>query len=163
MKKRSFKNMTAKRPLRRLLRRFALVVPAIRADTVRLLYFMAIGALGHGWLHKEVMRSPRAGPLLRMPSFRVRHSNTPLRRLYLSPLCGRQDRGRIVSGFLPGKLLFFQPVLLEARERGHAMVHRVSLTPALFVVQVGSAARAEAAAFALADYLYGQLQQHLFL
>src|ERR1700738_2303417 len=96
-----------------------------------------------------------------MPSFRVRHSNTPLCRPGLRYFSGTPRSDSI--GLRPGKLLLFQPILLETRERGQAPIQRVSLTAALFVVQVSSAVRAQAAAFALADDLYGQLQKHLFL
>src|SRR4029077_4278411 len=66
-------------------------------------------------------------------------------------------------GFSPGKLLFFQPVLLEARERGQARVRRVGLTAALFMVQVRPAAWAQTPAVASANHLERQRQQHLLL
>src|SRR5258708_13744671 len=100
---------------------------AMRANLVRLLHFVAIRTLGQRRLGQEIVCPPRAGPALRMPSFWVRHSNTPRCRL----------SGRIISGLSAlGKLLFLEPVLLEARERGHSRVRRVGLTAALFVVQV---------------------------
>src|SRR5467141_3570133 len=85
-----------------------------------------------------------------MPSFWVRHSTS------LPPQWA--DYTGLVS---PGKLLFFQPVLLEARERGQSRVRRVGLTAALFVVQVRAAARAQPPAVAPANHLERQRQQHL--
>src|SRR5574337_815663 len=64
-------------------------------------------------------------------------------------------------GFWPWKLLFFQPVLLEARQGSHTRVHRMGLTAALFVVQVHTAGRTQPPATALADSLHGQRQKHL--
>jgi len=65
-------------------------------------------------------------------------------------------------GFRPWKLLFFQPVLLQARERGQPRVRRVSLTAALLVVEVSTAIWAQSPAVTLANDLQGQRQQHLF-
>src|SRR5467141_4428745 len=87
-----------------------------------------------------------------MPSFWVRHSTS------LPPQWA--DYTGLVS---PGKLLFLQPVLFEARERGHSRVRRVGLTAALFVVQVRAATRAQPPAVALANYFQRQRQQHLLL
>ena len=64
-------------------------------------------------------------------------------------------------GFRPWKLLFFQPVLLQARERGQPRVRRVGLTAALLMVQVGTATGAQSPAVTLANDLQGQGQQHL--
>src|SRR2546428_10362831 len=117
---------------------------AMRANLVRLFHCVAIRPLGERGLGQEVVRPPRAGPALRMPSFWVRHSNTPRCRL----------SGRIIAGLVAlWKLLFLEPVLLEARERGHSRVRRVGLTAALFVVQVRAAIRAQPPAVALADHL----------
>src|SRR5467141_4878817 len=127
---------------------------AMRANLVRLLHFMAIRTLGQRRLGQKIVRPPGAGPALRMPSFWVRHSNTPRCRL----------SGRIISGLSAlWKLLFLEPVLLEARERGHSRVRRVGLTAALFVVQVRAAIRAQPPAVALANDFYGQCQKHLLL
>jgi len=60
-------------------------------------------------------------------------------------------------------LLFLEPVLLQTREGCQTRVRRAPLTPALFVVQVGPATRAQPAAIALADYFHRQRQQYLFL
>ncbi len=67
--------------------------------------------------------------------------------LLLIPRAGGDMLGRKAR-----KLLFFQPVLLEARERSQSWVRRVSLTPALFVVQVGAAIGAQTAAVTLANH-----------
>src|SRR5205807_4312021 len=108
--------------------------------------------LGQRGLRQKVVGPPRARASLRMPSFWVRHSNTPRSRL----------SGRIISGLLAlENLLFLEPVLLEARERGHSRVRRVGLTAALFVVQVRTAIRAQSPAITLADHLQRQRQQQL--
>jgi len=44
---------------------------AMRANLVRLFHFVAIRTLGQRGLGQEVVRPPRAGPALRMPSFWV--------------------------------------------------------------------------------------------
>jgi len=44
---------------------------AMRANLVRLLHFVAIRTLGQRGLGQKVVRPPRAGPALRMPSFWV--------------------------------------------------------------------------------------------
>src|SRR5712671_7302422 len=124
----------------------------MRANLVRLFHFVAIRTLGQRRLGQKVVRPSGAGPALRMPSFWVRHSNTPRCRL----------SGRIISGLSAlWKLLFLEPVLLEARERGHSRVRRVGLTAALFMVQVRAAIRAQSPAVALAYHLQRQRQQHL--
>jgi hypothetical protein len=135
---------TPKSLLSRFLRRFTLVESAVRANLVRALHFVAIRTLGQRRLGQKVVRPPGAGPTFRMPALWVRHSNTPrFRRI-----------GRIISGLqAPGKLLFLEPVLLEARERGHSRVRRVGLTAALFMVQIRAASRAQPPAVALADHL----------
>jgi len=43
----------------------------MRANLVRLFHFVAIRTLGHSGLGQKVVRAPRAGPALRMPSFWV--------------------------------------------------------------------------------------------
>jgi hypothetical protein len=79
---------------------------------MRLLHFVAVRTFPSRRLGQKIMGAPRAGPSLRMPSFWVRHTY-----ILISCPYGPAHFGRIVSGFRPGKLLFFQPVLLEARER----------------------------------------------
>src|SRR5450432_3109535 len=134
----------------RLLGGLSLVVATVRADLVRLLHFVAIRTLAERRLGQEIMSPPGAGASLGMPTFRVRHSTTPY-----SARWRRYDRAAARN------LLFFQPVLLEARERGQTWVRRVSLTPALFMIQVGTTIGAQTAAVALADDLEGQRQKHL--
>src|SRR2546423_12058045 len=63
--------------------------------------------------------------------------------------------------FLSEKLLFCQPVLLEARERSQTGIRRVGLTAALFVVQVCAATRAKTPAVASANDLHRQRQKYL--
>jgi len=53
----------------RFLRRFALVITAMRTNLVRLLHFVAIRTLGQRGLGQKVIRAARAGPALRMPAF----------------------------------------------------------------------------------------------
>src|SRR5450631_645918 len=137
---------------RYVLNRFAFVVAAVGANVVRLLHLMAMRAFGQRRLFQKVVGAPRAGSSLRMPSFRVRHSNTPRFRP-LGPDC---------RGFRPGNLLFFQPVLLQAREGSQSRVCGVRLTAALFVIQIRAAIRAQSPAVAAADDLHRQCQQHLF-
>jgi hypothetical protein len=76
---------------RNVLNRFALVVAAVRAHMVRLLHLMAMRAFRQRRFFQKIIRPPRARSSFRMPSFWVRHSNTP-----------RPDQfGRIVMGFWP--------------------------------------------------------------
>src|SRR5882757_1456537 len=96
------------------------------------------------------MSPPGAGAPLRMPSFRVRHSTTPYSARWR----------RYVRAVRP-ELLFFQPILLEAREWGQTWVRRVGLTAALFVVEVRATVRAQTTAVALANHLERQRQKHL--
>src|SRR5947208_15219649 len=86
-----------------------------------------------------------------MSPFWVRHDTTPRSRRL----------GGLYRAFGPEKLLFFQPVLLETRERGQAGIRGVGLAAALLVVQVGAAIRAQPPAIPLATGLYGKLQKHL--
>ena len=134
----------------RFLGGFSLVVATVRADLVRLLHFVAIRTFAERRLGQEIMSPPGAGAPLGMPSFRVRHSTTPY-----------SARWRRCIGLPARKLLFFQPVLFEARQRSQSWVRRVSLTAALFMVQVRAAIGAQTAAVALADDLQRQRQQHL--
>src|SRR5438046_9139188 len=90
----------------------------MRANLVRLFHFVAIRTLGQRGLRQKVVRPPRARASLRMPSFWVRHSNTPRARL----------SGRIISGLLAlENLLFLDPVLLEAPDRHHSRVRPARL------------------------------------
>src|SRR5206468_12072809 len=84
------------------LHRAALVVAAMRAGLVRLLHFVAVGALGQGRFGEAVVGAARAGPSLGVPSFWVRHSCTPRSRLVWADC----------MGIPPGNLLLFKPVLL---------------------------------------------------
>ncbi len=80
----------------RFLSRFALIVSAMRANLVRLLHFVAVRTLRQRGLRQKVVRPPGAGASLRMPSFWVRHSNTPRSRR-VGRTCGRAYRlSRIV-------------------------------------------------------------------
>src|SRR5580698_6956045 len=65
-------------------------------------------------------------------------------------------------GFRPCKLLFFEPVLLQARERSQPWIRRVGFTAALLVIQVSAAIWAQAPAVTLANDLQGERQKHLF-
>src|SRR6266566_1381474 len=69
--------------------------------------------------------------------------------------------GGLYRAFALEKLLFFQPVLLETRERSQTRIRGVGLAPALFVVQVGAAIRTQPPAVALANGLDGKRQKHL--
>src|SRR6476646_12211024 len=75
----------------------ALIVAAMRTSLVRLLGLVAVRAFTERWLLKEVVSAPGTRPSFRMPSFRVRHSNTPRSR----------PSGRIVWAFGPGNYCFF--------------------------------------------------------
>src|SRR5437763_15763222 len=86
-----------------------------------------------------------------MSPFWVRHDTTPRSRRL----------GGLYRAFGPEKLLFFQPVLLETRERGQAGIRGVGLAAALLVVQVGAAIRAQPPAIALANGFDGKRQKHL--
>src|SRR5215467_1391671 len=59
----------------------ALVIAAVRASLVRLLHFVAVGALAQGRLGQMVVRPPGAGPPLRMAPFWIWHGTSP--SLYL--------------------------------------------------------------------------------
>jgi hypothetical protein len=61
--------------------RTAFVVTTMRAGTVRLLHFVAIGTLCQGRLREEVVSAPCAGTAFGMSSLWIRHSNTPYVRL----------------------------------------------------------------------------------
>src|SRR5258708_21384629 len=80
----------------------------------------------------------------------------------IQPITRQQHNSPIVLS-VARLLLFFQPVLLEARERRQARVSRVGLATALFLIQVRPAARAQTPALAPADHLQRQCQQHLRL
>src|SRR5271165_5654859 len=58
-------------------------------------------------------------------------------------------------------LLLFEPVLLQARQRGQAGIGTELLAAAFLVVQIRSTMRAKAAAVAAADHLHGNGQVHL--
>src|SRR6202451_3200922 len=58
-------------------------------------------------------------------------------------------------------LLLFEPVLLQTGQRGEPGVGGMLFAAAFFVVQIGAAMRAEAAAIAAANDLHGQSQVHL--
>src|SRR5215469_11949610 len=115
--------------LSRFLYRFALVVAAMRTRLVRLLHFMAIRTLAQLRLGQKIVGPPRAGPSFRMPPFWVRH------KLHLVPAA----LGGLYRAFGPEKLLFFQQVLFDTRERSQAGIRGMSLAAAFFVIQVGAA------------------------
>jgi hypothetical protein len=58
-------------------------------------------------------------------------------------------------------LLLFEPVLLQARQRGKSRVARMGLAAALVGVQVGATVGAQAAAVAATDDFHGKSQQNL--
>src|SRR5215470_6036172 len=137
--------------LSRRLYRFALIVAAMRTRLVRLLHLMAIRTFAQLRLGQKIVRPPRAGPSFGMPPFWVRH------KLHLVPAA----LGGLYRAFGPEKLLFFQQVLFDTRERGQAGIRSMGLAAALFVIQVGAAIRAQPPAIALANGLDGKRQQYL--
>src|SRR5579872_3645470 len=66
---------------RLVLHRTTFIVAAMGTSLMRLLGFVAIRAFAERRLLKKIMGPPGARPSLRMPSFWVRHSNTPRSRL----------------------------------------------------------------------------------
>src|ERR1700676_2560694 len=75
----------------------AFIEAAVGTSLVRLLGFVAIRAFAERRALEKIMGSPGARPSLRMPSFGVRHSNTPRSR----------RSGRILWAFGPGNYCFF--------------------------------------------------------
>ncbi len=63
--------------------------------------------------------------------------------------------------FASGLLLLFEPVLFEARQRGHARVGRVGLAAAIFAVEVRSTVGAQTTAVASADDFHRESQDDL--
>ena len=61
-------------------------------------------------------------------------------------------------GFPPGNLLFLEPVLLQPGKGSQARVAGVPVAPALLVIKVGAAVRAQTPAVALADHFHRQGQ-----
>src|SRR5208282_5250676 len=95
----------------------AFIEAAVGTRLMRLLGFVAIRAFAKGRLLEKIMGSPGARPSLRMPSFWVRHSNTPRSRL----------RGRILWAFGPVNYCFFsQSCFRRARGASRGSVAWVS-------------------------------------
>src|SRR5215470_16415008 len=105
--------------LSRRLYRFALIVAAMRTRLVRLLHLMAIRTFAQLRLGQKIVRPPRAGPSFGMPPFWVRH------KLHLVPAA----LGGLYRAFGPEKLLFFQQVLFDTRERGQAGIRSIIFQP----------------------------------
>jgi len=63
--------------------------------------------------------------------------------------------------FPPGLLLLFEPVLLQACQRGHPRVRGMAFTAAFLVIQIHSALGTKTAAIAAADGLHRQGQEDL--
>src|SRR5271163_1469234 len=90
---------------------------------------------------------------MRMTTFWIGHSSSSIDR----PLQERPKWKRYCS-----VLLLFEPVLLQTGQRGEPGVRGMLFAAAFFVVQVGAAMGAKAAAIAAADDLHGKRQVHLF-
>jgi hypothetical protein len=99
------------------------------ARLVRLLHFVTIRAFAERRLGQKVVGPAITSAPLGVAPFWVRHRCTPSRPLVAAEF----------MGFRPGKLLFFQPVLLQARERRKARIAGMRLAPALLVIQVSTA------------------------
>ena len=128
------------------------VIAAVRASLVRLLHFMAMGALRERRSSQVVVRPPLVLAGFRMTSFWIGHTVPPF-----AP-------NRMVHSmvFPLGFLLLFEPLLLQTRQGRHARVRDVDFTAAFLVVQIDSALRAKSPAIAAADNFHRQREEHLF-
>lgn len=135
------------------------VLPAVRTHMMRLLHFVTVRALRQRWTRQMVVRAARTGPPLGMSSFWIRHCSTPRLRPIRGYTRRRSELGRILWALRPEiYLLFLEPVLLQPCEGSHTRVRSVSLAPALFMVQIGTARGAQSPAIALADHFHRQRQ-----
>src|SRR5215475_2708452 len=73
----------------------------MRADLMRLLHFVAVGAFRQRGLDQKIMGAPGAGAPLGMPAFWVRHSTTPSSDLIWSDCNGLSARKPIVFSASP--------------------------------------------------------------
>src|SRR5271154_2446059 len=73
----------------------------MRADAMRLLHLMAVGAFGQGRRKQVIVRAPAVLPHLGMSSFWVRHCTTPRYRPARGNTPSHTDQGRILGGFNP--------------------------------------------------------------
>src|SRR6202451_4089759 len=90
---------------------------------------------------------------MRVTTFWIGHSSSSIDR----PLPERPKWKRYCS-----VLLLFEPVLLQTGQRGKPGVGGMLFTAAFFVIQIGAAMGAEAAAIAAADDLHGEGEIYLF-
>src|SRR6202050_1366200 len=93
------------------------------------------------------MGTPLVLARMRVTAFWIRHSSSSIDR----PPPERPKWKRYCS-----VLLLFEPVLLETGQRGEPGVRGMLFTTAFFVIQIGAAMGAEAAAIAAADDLHGE-------
>ena len=142
--------------LLRVVYRSSLVVPTMRASPMRLLHLVAVRTFGQSRSKQTIVRASGAGAPLGMSSFWIWHNTTPCfaPRSWLHTTPGRSRSDSM--GFPPQNLLFLEPVLLQSREGSQSRIRRVRLTPALFMIQVGPATRAQPPAVALAYYFHRQ-------
>src|SRR5580704_12169506 len=89
---------------------------------------------------------------MRVTAFWIRHCSSSIDR----PLLERPKWKRYCS-----VLLLFEPVLLETGQRGKPGVGGMLFAAAFFVIQIGTAMRAKAAAIAAANDLHRERQIHL--
>jgi hypothetical protein len=171
--------------LQRLLRivyRTSLVIAAMRAGPMRLFHLVTVRALCQRRRSQVVVRPSCAGPSLRMSPFWIWHFLPPFSvplfpLLPLRHLLQYRSLRYFVASF-PGTsllltnthiswryrristvpLLFLEPVLLNPREGSEPRITGAPFAAALFVIQVGSARRAQPPAIALADHFHWQRQ-----
>src|SRR5277367_2542265 len=126
-----------------------LIEAAMGTRIVGQLFLVAVRAFGQGQGRKEIVGTPLVLARMRVTAFWIRHCSSSIDR----PLLERPKWKRYCS-----VLLLFEPVLLQTGQRG---VGCMLFAAAFFVIQVGAAMRAEAAAIAAADDLHGKRQIHL--
>src|SRR5271165_6462871 len=131
----------------------------MRTGMMRLLHFVAIRTLGNRRREQVIVRPPLVLARLGMSPFWVRHYTTPRSRLARSGTQRLTERSRILRAMCPEiYLLFLEPVLLQPREGSEPRVAEVPLTPALLLIEVCPAVRAQPPAIALADHFHRQRQ-----
>src|SRR5271156_5890304 len=129
-----------------------LIEAAMGTRIVGQLFLVAVRAFGQGQGRKEIVGTPLVLARMRVTAFWIRHCSSSIDR----PLLERPKWKRYCS-----VLLLFEPVLLQTGQRGKPGVGGMLFAAAFFVIQVGAAMRAEAAAIAAADDLHGKRQIHL--
>ena len=126
---------------------------------VRLFHFVAVRAFGDRRREQVIVRPPVVLAHLGMSTLWVRHYTTPRSRLARSGTQRLTEQGRILWAFRPEiYLLFLEPVLFQPREGSEPRVAGVPLTPALLLIEVRPAVRAQPPAIALADHFHRQRQ-----